>query len=131
MAIIKTVEGKTPQWGKNCFIAENAVLTGDCILGDDCSIWYSAVLRSDVDAIRCGNRVNVQDCACIHQTGTMPCILEDDVSVGHGAIVHGATVRKGGTHRHECHRARQGRHWRRSYHCCRSSGYPWHQGSCT
>ena len=52
MAIIKTVEGKTPQWGKNCFIAENAVLTGDCILGDDCSIWYSAVLRSDVDAIR-------------------------------------------------------------------------------
>ncbi len=95
MAIIKTVEGKTPQWGKNCFIAENAVLTGDCILGDDCSIWYSAVLRSDVDAIRCGNRVNVQDCACIHQTGTMPCILEDDVSVGHGAIVHGAIVRKG------------------------------------
>ena len=76
MAIIKTVEGKTPQWGKNCFIAENAVLTGDCILGDDCSIWYSAVLRSDVDAIRCGNRENVQDCACIHQTGTMPCILE-------------------------------------------------------
>ena len=51
MAIIKTVEGKTPRWGKNCFIAENAVLTGDCILGDDCSIWYSAVLRSDVDAI--------------------------------------------------------------------------------
>ena len=50
MAIIKTVEGKTPRWGKNCFIAENAVLTGDCILGDDCSIWYSAVLRSDVDA---------------------------------------------------------------------------------
>ncbi len=95
MAIIKTVEGKTPRWGKNCFIAENAVLTGDCILGDDCSIWYSAVLRSDVDAIRCGNRVNVQDCACIHQTGTMPCILEDDVSVGHGAIVHGATVRNG------------------------------------
>ena len=63
MAIIKTVEGKTPRWGKNCFIAENAVLTGDCILGDDCSIWYSAVLRSDVDSIRCGNRVNVQDCA--------------------------------------------------------------------
>ena len=55
MAIINTVEGKTPQWGKKCFISENAVLTGDCILGDDCSIWYSAVLRSDVDAIRCGN----------------------------------------------------------------------------
>lgn len=95
MAIIKTIEGKTPHWGKNCFIAENATLTGDCVLGDDCSIWYSAVLRSDVDAIRCGNRVNVQDCACIHQTGTMPCILEDDVSVGHGAVVHGAIVHKG------------------------------------
>ena len=48
MAIIKTVEGKTPHWGKNCFIAENAALTGDCVLGDDCSVWYSAVLRSDV-----------------------------------------------------------------------------------
>ena len=131
MAIIKTVEGKTPRWGKNCFIAENAVLTGDCILGDDCSIWYSAVLRSDVDAIKCGNRVNVQDCACIHQTGTMPCILEDDVSVGHGAIVHGATVRKGaliGMNATVLDKADIGEG---GYHCCRRSGYPWHQGSCT
>ena len=93
--IVKTVNGKTPRWGKNCFIADNAALSGDCLLDDDCSVWYSAVLRSDVDAIRCGNRVNIQDCACIHQTGGMPCILEDDVSVGHGAVVHGATVRKG------------------------------------
>ncbi len=108
MAIIKTVEGKTPRWGKNCFIAENAVLTGDCILGDDCSIWYCAVLRSDVDAIRCGNRVNVQDCACIHQTGTMPCILEDDVSVGHGAHRPRSHSQKRRTHRNECHCARQG-----------------------
>ena len=68
MAIVKTINGKTPQWGKNCFIAENAALSGDCVLGDDCSVWYSAVLRSDVDAIRCGNRVNIQDCACVHQT---------------------------------------------------------------
>ena len=95
MAIIKSIEGKTPKWGSNCFIAENATLCGDCTLGDDCSVWYSTVLRSDVDAIRCGNRVNIQDCACIHQTATMPCILEDDVSVGHGAVVHGAVVRKG------------------------------------
>lgn len=62
MAIIKTVEGKTPHWGKNCFIAENATLTGDCVLGDDCSIWYSAVLRSDVDAIRCGNFIRILQC---------------------------------------------------------------------
>ena len=87
MAIVKTINGKTPQWGKNCFIAENAALSGDCVLGDDCSVWYSAVLRSDVDAIRCGNRVNIQDCACVHQTGGIPCVLEDDVSVGHGAAV--------------------------------------------
>ena len=87
MAIVKTINGKTPQWGKNCFIAENAALSGDCVLGDDCSVWYSAVLRSDVDAIRCGNRVNIQDCACVHQTGGIPCVLEDDVSVGHGARV--------------------------------------------
>ena len=78
--IVKTVNGKTPRWVKNCFIADNAALSGDCLLGDDCSVWYSAVLRSDVDAIRCGNRVNIQDCACIHQTGGMPCILEDDVT---------------------------------------------------
>ena len=91
MAIIKTVKEKHPNGERIVLSLRMPVLTGDCILGDDCSIWYSAVLRSDVDAIRCGNRVNVQDCACIHQTGTMPCILEDDVSVGHGAIVHGAT----------------------------------------
>lgn len=95
MAIIKTVKGMTPTWGENCFLAENAVLTGNCQLGDDCSIWFGAVLRSDVDGITCGNRVNIQDCACIHQTTDIPCVLEDDVSVGHGAVVHGATVHQG------------------------------------
>ena len=95
MATIATVKGKTPKWGKDCFIAENATLAGDIIMGDDCSIWYGAVLRADVDAIRIGNRVNVQDNACIHQTNGFPVTLEDDVSVGHGAIVHAATVRKG------------------------------------
>ena len=84
MATITTVKGKTPKWGKDCFIAENATLAGDIIMGDDCSIWYGAVLR-----------VNVQDNACIHQTNGFPVTLEDDVSVGHGAIVHAATVRKG------------------------------------
>ena len=104
MAIIKTVEGKTPRWGKNCFIAENAVLTGDCILGDDCSIWYSAVLRSDVDAIRCGNRVNVQDCACIHQTTVrkgaligMNATVLDKADIGEGAIIAAGAVVTHGT----------------------------------
>lgn len=95
MATIATVKGKSPSWGKNCFIADNATLAGDIVMGDDCSIWYGAVLRADVDAIRIGNRVNVQDNACIHQTTGFPVTLEDDVSVGHGAIVHAATVRKG------------------------------------
>lgn len=95
MAIIKTVEGKTPRWGERCFIADNAALTGPCTLGDDCSVWYSAVLRADVDGITCGDRVNIQDCACLHQSAGYPCTLHDDVSVGHGAVVHGATVRRG------------------------------------
>lgn len=95
MATIITVNGKTPRWGEGCYIADNATLTGDCTLGSDCSVWFGAVLRADVDSIRCGHRVNIQDCACLHQSQAVPCILEDDVSVGHGAVVHGATVRRG------------------------------------
>ena len=124
-ALVTTINANTPQWGKNCFIAENAALSGDCVLGDDCSVWYSAVLRSDVDAIRCGNRVNIQDCACVHQTGGIPCVLEDDVSVGHGAVVHGATVRKGaliGMNATVLDKAGPGRLWRGSHHCCWSCG---------
>lgn len=95
MATIATVRGKTPRWGKDCFIAGNSTLAGDIIMGDDCSVWYGAVLRADVDAIRLGNRVNVQDNACVHQSDGTPVTLEDDVSIGHGAIVHGATIRRG------------------------------------
>lgn len=95
MATIATVKGKTPAWGEHCFIADNATIAGDIVMGDDCSVWYGAVLRADVDNIRIGNRVNIQDNACIHQTSGYPVTLEDDVSVGHGAIVHAATVRKG------------------------------------
>ncbi len=95
MALIKTVKGKTPQWGDNCYLADNASLVGDIIMGDDCSIWFGAVLRADVDAIRIGHRVNVQDLACIHQAHGCPVVIEDDVSLGHGAIVHACTIRKG------------------------------------
>lgn len=95
MAFIVTAKGKAPHWGKECFIADNATLAGDITMGDDCSVWFGAVLRADVDAIRIGNRVNIQDNACIHQTAGSPVIIEDDVSVGHGAIVHAATVRRG------------------------------------
>ncbi len=95
MALIKKVRDKEPKWGNNCYFSENATLAGDITMGDDCSIWFGAVLRADVDAIRMGNRVNVQDCACIHQTQGSPVIIEDDVSLGHGAVVHACTLRKG------------------------------------
>ena len=91
--LIKSVRGYTPQWGKDCFFAENATLIGDLILGDECSVWYQAVLRGDVHHIRIGNRVNIQDGAVIHATykkaGT---VIGNDVSIGHNAIVHGCTL---------------------------------------
>lgn len=95
MALIVESRGKTPHWGKGCFIAENATLAGDIAMGDDCSVWFGAVLRADVDGISIGNRVNIQDNACLHQTAGLPVVIEDDVSIGHGAIVHAATVRRG------------------------------------
>ena len=93
MAIIRELRGFTPKIGKNCFIAENAVIIGDVTIGDDCSIWYGVVLRGDVNTIRIGNRVNIQDNASVH-TLYQRSVTEigDDVSVGHNAVVHGAKV---------------------------------------
>lgn len=95
MAFIKEVNGKAPSWGNNCYLAENAVLAGDVTMGDDCSVWFGAVLRADVDAIRMGCRVNVQDSACIHQSQGSPVVIEDDVSIGHGSVVHACRLRRG------------------------------------
>lgn len=96
MAIIKPLRGITPKIGNNCFIAETAVIIGDVEIGDDCSIWYGAVIRGDVNSIRIGNRVNIQDNAVLHTTYQKTTItLSDDVSIGHGVIVHGAHVSKG------------------------------------
>ena len=93
MALIKTVRGKTPQWGKRCYLAENATLTGDVVMGDDCSVWFQAVLRGDVHYIRIGNRVNIQDGVIIHCTyQKYPVNIGDNVSLAHGAIVHGCTI---------------------------------------
>ncbi|MDR0711042.1 MAG: gamma carbonic anhydrase family protein [Prevotellaceae bacterium] len=93
MALIKPLRGFTPLIGKNCFLAETAVIIGDVVIGDDCSIWYGAVLRGDVNSIAIGNRVNIQDGAVLHtlyQHSTV--IIGSDVSVGHNAIIHGAAV---------------------------------------
>ncbi len=91
--LIKSVRGFTPQYGKNCFFAENATLIGDLTMGDDCSIWYQAVVRGDVNSITMGDRVNVQDGAVIHGTFEKSATtIGDDVSIGHNAIVHGCTI---------------------------------------
>jgi carbonic anhydrase/acetyltransferase-like protein (isoleucine patch superfamily) len=91
--LILTVAGKTPEFGRNCMLAPNATITGDVAMGDECSIWFNAVIRGDVNFIKMGNRVNVQDGACIHCTyqryGTT---IGNNVSIGHNAIVHGCTV---------------------------------------
>lgn len=96
MALIKSVRGYTPQMGTGCFLAENATLIGDIIMGDQCSIWYNTVLRGDVNSIRIGNRVNIQDGSVLHtlyQKSTIE--IEDDVSVGHNVTIHGAHIKKG------------------------------------
>jgi carbonic anhydrase/acetyltransferase-like protein (isoleucine patch superfamily) len=93
MPIILPVKGILPVMGNNCFIAPNATIVGEVIMGDDCSVWFNAVLRGDVNFIRMGNKVNVQDGAIIHCTyqkfGTT---IGNNVSIGHNAIVHGCVI---------------------------------------
>lgn len=92
--LIKSVRGFTPQYGKNCFFAENATLIGDLLIGDECSVWYQAVVRGDVNRIVMGDRVNVQDGAVIHGTyQRSSTTIGNDVSIGHNAIVHGCTIK--------------------------------------
>ena len=94
MTLIKTLKGITPSFGKEVFLAENATLIGDIQIGDESSVWYSAVLRGDVGPIRIGNRSNVQDLAMIHCTFEQSSTtIGDNVTIGHSAIVHGATIK--------------------------------------
>jgi carbonic anhydrase/acetyltransferase-like protein (isoleucine patch superfamily) len=93
MALIKEVRGFHPKWGPDCYLAENAVLVGDIIMGARCSVWFHAVIRGDVNAIRIGDEVNIQDGAIIHCTYEKAAThIGDRVSIGHGAIVHGCQV---------------------------------------
>ena len=93
MPIIKSVNKRAPQIPENCFIAENATIVGDVIMGDNCSIWFNAVIRGDVHYIKMGNKVNVQDGAVIHCTYQKhPTNIGHNVSIGHNAIVHGCTI---------------------------------------
>ena len=92
--LIKSVRGFTPKYGIDCFFAENSSIIGEVIMGDNCSVWYQAVIRGDVNFIEIGNRVNIQDGAIIHGTyeksGTK---IGNDVSIGHNAIIHGCTIK--------------------------------------
>ncbi len=91
--IIKSVNGKHPQIPEDCFIAENATIVGDVVMGNQCSVWFNAVIRGDVHFIKMGNKVNVQDGAVIHATyKTSPTTIGNNVSIGHNAIVHGCTI---------------------------------------
>lgn len=93
MALIVGCRGTEPQFGKDCFLAENATIVGDVIMGDQCSVWFNAVVRGDVNSIRMGNKVNIQDGAVIHATYEKTKVsLGNNVSVGHNALVHGCTV---------------------------------------
>lgn len=93
MALLKKIKGIFPTIGKNCFLAENATVLGDVVMGQDCSVWYGAVIRGDVHSIRLGNNVNVQDNATIHATyKKSPTNIGNNVSIAHNAIVHGCTI---------------------------------------
>ncbi|HTA82143.1 MAG TPA: gamma carbonic anhydrase family protein [Bacteroidia bacterium] len=93
MALIKGVKGIYPTVGNNCYLAENATIVGDVRMGDDCSIWFNAVVRGDVNSIRIGNKVNIQDGAVIHCTyQKTKAVIGNNVSIGHNAIVHGCTL---------------------------------------
>lgn len=93
MATILPVLGKHPQFGENCFVAPNATIVGDVVMGSDCSVWFNAVVRGDVHHIRIGNKVNIQDGAVIHCTYQKnPTEIGNNVSIGHNALVHGCTL---------------------------------------
>jgi carbonic anhydrase/acetyltransferase-like protein (isoleucine patch superfamily) len=93
MPVILPVKGVLPIIPDNCFVAPNATIVGDVVMGDECSVWFNAVVRGDVNSIRMGNKVNIQDGACIHCTYLKTqTVLGNNVSIGHNAIVHGCTV---------------------------------------
>ena len=93
MGLILPVNGISPQMGHDCFIAPNATIVGDVVMGDQCSVWFNAVIRGDVNSICIGNKVNVQDGAVIHCTfERSKTIIGNNVSIGHNAIVHGCVI---------------------------------------
>ena len=96
MALIKSYRGMRPKWGKECYFSENATIVGDVTMGDECSVWFNAVVRGDVAPITIGDRTNVQDGSCIHVThDTGPTHIGSDVTIGHNVTVHACTIHDG------------------------------------
>ena len=93
--MLMTLLGKTPEIGRDCFVADSAAVIGDVTVGDDSSVWFGAVIRGDSEPIRIGRRSSIQDNATIHCDDGHPATIGDDVTVGHNAIVHGATLADG------------------------------------
>lgn len=93
MALIKAVRGHSPKFGSNCFLADNATVVGEVIMGDNCTVWFNAVIRGDVHSITIGNNTNIQDGAVIHCTyQKAKTVIGSNVSIAHNAIVHGCTI---------------------------------------
>lgn len=93
-AMVRTFQGITPTIPASCFIEDTGIVIGDVILGEDCSVWFHAVIRGDVNYIRIGNRTNIQDLCMLHVThDTHPLIVGDDVTVGHSVVLHGCTIK--------------------------------------
>ena len=94
MALIKSVRGKTPQYDESCWMAENATIVGEVYLGKNCTVWFGAIVRGDVNAIKAGDNVNIQDGAVIHCTYQKAATeIGNNVSIGHNALVHGCTLK--------------------------------------
>jgi gamma-carbonic anhydrase len=93
MALIKAVRGISPQFGANCFLADNATVVGEVVMGDNCTVWFNAVVRGDVHSITIGDNTNIQDGAVIHCTyQKAKTVIGSNVSIAHNAIVHGCTI---------------------------------------
>ncbi len=93
MALVRSVKGIHPKFGKNCFLAENATVVGEVEMGNNCSVWFNAVVRGDVHYIKIGNNVNIQDGVVVHCTyKKAPVNIGNNVSIAHNAIVHGCTI---------------------------------------
>ena len=132
MAIIKPLRGFTPVIGKDCFLADNAVVIGGVIMGGECSIWFSTVLRGDVNSIRIGNRVNVQDGSVfshLYQKSTIE--IGGDVSIGHNVVIHGAKIRDYALIGMECSGDGRRRSGRKAYSGCRLCGSEPHKNRLT